>query len=91
MPHSAWTGIRVFADDGYLGIVESTLPAAARPDTAAFLIVHTRMPFWKRRLLVIPLSRVVACTPVDSVARVTGSRRELASVSEADLIARGVR
>ena len=81
MPMAAWTGIRVYADDGYLGEVEATVPSSRSP-LAEAVIVRARVRFWKTRFPVIPLSRVVACTPCERVARVAGTRQELASMSE---------
>ena len=86
MPRPAWIGIRVYADDGYLGEVESALPTGGLEPLRA-LIVRTRARLWKTRFPAIPVSRVVACTPREHVARVAGTRRELSSMSECDSIA----
>lgn len=81
MPTAAWTGIRVYADDGYLGEVKATVPSSRSP-LAEAVIVRARVRFWKNRFPVIPLSRIVACTPCERVARVAGTRQELSSMSE---------
>ncbi len=81
LPAAAWAGLRVYADDGYLGEVAEALPADAHQPVDA-LIVRVRTWLWKTRLPVIPVSRVVACTPRERVARVAGSRRELTRLSE---------
>lgn len=80
-PQAAWVGVRVYADDGYLGEVEGTVPADG-PLPAAALIVRARTRFWRTRFPVIPVSRVVACTPSERVARVAGTRPELLSMSQ---------
>jgi len=81
MPMAAWTGTRVYADDGYLGEVEATVPSSRGPRAEA-VIVRARVRVWKTRFPVIPLSRIVACTPCERVARASGTRRELLSLSE---------
>ena len=75
MPRSAWVGVRVYADDGYLGEAERALPANELEPLEAF-VVRTRARFWKIRFPVIPVSRVVACTPRENVVRVAGTRRD---------------
>ena len=81
LPATAWVGMHVYADDGYLGEVTEALPADAHQPADA-LIVRARTWLWKTRLPVIPMSRVVACTPREHVARVAGGRRELSRLSE---------
>jgi hypothetical protein len=81
VPRSVWVGIRLYADDGYLGIVEAAL-STTRSETVDLLIVRVRMPFWKLRHPIVPATRVVVCTPAENVARVTGTRSELARMSE---------
>jgi hypothetical protein len=78
---TAWVGMHVYADDGYLGEVVTVLPADAEQPVEA-LIVRVRTWLWKARLAAIPLSRVVACTPREHLARVVGRRRELSKLPE---------
>ena len=81
MPRPSWVGVHVYANDGYLGEVERALPVNELEPLEAF-VVRTRARLWKIRFPVIPVSRVVACTPREHVVRVAGTRRELSSLNE---------
>lgn len=81
MPPSAWIGVRVYADDGYLGEVARAIPADG-VEPAEALIVRARTHLWKTHFPVIPVSRVAACTLHEHVARVAGNRHELLSMGE---------
>jgi hypothetical protein len=76
---SASTGFRVYAADGYLGTVETTL--GGDPDDADFIVVRVR--HWGRtRHPVIPARRVVECAPLDGLIVVAGSRRQFKLLPE---------
>ena len=71
------SGFRVYADDGYLGEIETTL--GARADTVDYLVVCVR--HWFRTLHpVLPARYVVECEPLDGIVVVAGTRRELRSL-----------
>lgn len=80
MPESHCEGFRVFADDGYLGEVESAL-FLTRPDRPAYFVVRVRRRL-RSRYPVISVSRVVTVYPPDRVLFVAGSRSEFAGLSE---------
>ena len=82
MPRPLWVGVRVYADDGYLGIVTAVL-STLRPDSGELLLVRSRTRFRNNRLVLVPVTRLLAFSPVENVARATGSRRELADLSAA--------
>ena len=81
LPQAAWIGIRVYADDGYLGVVETALSTSGR-ETADFLVVRVRRRLRRNRLPVVPVARVLSCAPAENVARVSGTRHELTGMSE---------
>ena len=76
----AWVGVRVYADDGFLGSVQAAL-SSTPPGMVDHLVVRVQMAFRKTRLPAIPMTRLVAFAPAENVARVTGTRSELASMS----------
>jgi hypothetical protein len=73
------SGFRVFADDGYLGEIETTL--GARADTVEYLVVRVRHWFRTSRP-VLPARFVVECQPLDGIVVVAGNRRKLRSLPE---------
>lgn len=88
-PHSNWRphrtvprasrGFRVYADNGYLGEVETTL--GATPDAVDFIVIRTR--HWLRtRHPVLPARYIVECEPLDAIVVVAGDRRELRLLPE---------
>jgi hypothetical protein len=75
----ASAGFRVYAGDGYLGAVETTL--GGDPDDVDFVVVRVR--HWRRtRHPVIPARRIVECEPLDGMIVVAGYRRELKLLPE---------
>jgi hypothetical protein len=80
MPHPLWVGVRVYADDGYLGVVTAVL-STMRPGNRGLLVVRSRSRFRRHRLVSVPVSRLMAFSPAENVARATGSRRTLADLS----------
>ena len=72
-------GFRVYADNGYLGEVETTLGATA--DAVDFIVIRAR--HWLRtRHPVLPTRYVVECEPLDGIIVVAGDRRELRRLPE---------
>ncbi len=72
-------GFRVYADDGYLGEIETTLGATA--DAVDFIVVRAR--HWLRtRHPVLPARYVVECELLDAIVVVAGNRRELRLLPE---------
>lgn len=80
MPNSGCEGFRVFADDGYLGVVEAAL-FQIRLDKPDYFVARVRR--WVgSRYPVIAVSRVVTVYPPDRILFVAGSRSELARLPE---------
>jgi len=81
VPHADWVGVRVYADDGFLGTVQAAL-SSTRTGVIDQLVVRVRMPLRRQRFPVIAIDRLAAFAPAENVARVTGSRRELANMRQ---------
>jgi hypothetical protein len=70
-------GMRVYADDGFLGEVDAVLVGLGEIDRPVFLHVDTRGWFGRRHGALVPVSRVFACDDEAGVLRLSGRRHEL--------------
>ena len=75
----ACTTFRVYAADGFVGVVEAALCHAG--DEVDYLVVRVHRHF-RTRYPVIPATRVVHCEPLAGIVHVAGTRRDLMRLSE---------